>query len=254
MNNTFYVIPKDSDVKHYGVLGMKWGVRRYQNADGSLTAAGQRRYKQAETKIHRASRVAVRGAIGSLLGGPVGAALGIASGYYDDAKKQNKRHLERDMTKMQQDRLRDADKKNINYLTPESKMARSLYTTVKPNASAKEIQGALHKSFHDAKRNNNIEDAFSIAAGIGAMAIPILLKAKDLKDSYDSVKNAERATENIKNWSKNFNAKDYVNFNFGNYARDNSSNINYGRAYTEQQARDYYGIDISRLKSAGGDF
>jgi len=29
---------------HHGIKGMKWGVRRYQNADGSLTAAGRRRY------------------------------------------------------------------------------------------------------------------------------------------------------------------------------------------------------------------
>ena len=29
---------------HHGILGMKWGVRRYQNYDGSLTAAGQKRY------------------------------------------------------------------------------------------------------------------------------------------------------------------------------------------------------------------
>ena len=34
----------DSELKHWGILGMKWGVRRYQNADGSLTAAGRKRY------------------------------------------------------------------------------------------------------------------------------------------------------------------------------------------------------------------
>lgn len=29
---------------HHGILGMKWGVRRYQNQDGSLTSAGKERY------------------------------------------------------------------------------------------------------------------------------------------------------------------------------------------------------------------
>ena len=33
---------------HHGIKGMKWGVRRYQNADGSRTAAGKRRYKTSE--------------------------------------------------------------------------------------------------------------------------------------------------------------------------------------------------------------
>lgn len=29
---------------HYGIKGMKWGVRRYQNEDGTLTSSGKKRY------------------------------------------------------------------------------------------------------------------------------------------------------------------------------------------------------------------
>jgi hypothetical protein len=35
-------------LKHYGILGMEWGVRRYQNKDGSLTPAGKKRYYNAD--------------------------------------------------------------------------------------------------------------------------------------------------------------------------------------------------------------
>lgn len=34
---------------HWGVKGMKWGVRRYQNSDGALTEAGKRRYNREST-------------------------------------------------------------------------------------------------------------------------------------------------------------------------------------------------------------
>ncbi len=33
-------------LEHHGIKGQKWGVRRYQNEDGSLTAAGRRKEKR----------------------------------------------------------------------------------------------------------------------------------------------------------------------------------------------------------------
>lgn len=38
----------EDELRHWGIKGMKWGVRRYQNADGTLTAAGKKRYSSSE--------------------------------------------------------------------------------------------------------------------------------------------------------------------------------------------------------------
>ena len=41
----------DNELMHHGILGMKWGVRRYQNKDGSLTPAGKKKAK-SEIPLH----------------------------------------------------------------------------------------------------------------------------------------------------------------------------------------------------------
>lgn len=43
MNNTY--------LQHHGILGMRWGVRRFQNPDGSLTKAGMRRYSDGNKLV-----------------------------------------------------------------------------------------------------------------------------------------------------------------------------------------------------------
>lgn len=59
-NNTYA-----NELQHWGIKGQKWGRRRYQNPDGSLTAEGKKRYnaevaklKEEEAKIKAAEKVA----------------------------------------------------------------------------------------------------------------------------------------------------------------------------------------------------
>lgn len=43
----------ETDLYHHGIKGQKWGVRRYQNEDGSLTPAGEKRYYGAANAAQR---------------------------------------------------------------------------------------------------------------------------------------------------------------------------------------------------------
>ena len=46
----------DDSLAHYGVKGMKWGVRRYQNKDGSYTNAGKHRRRSQNSSDYEETR------------------------------------------------------------------------------------------------------------------------------------------------------------------------------------------------------
>lgn len=46
----------DNVMQHHGIKGQKWGVRRFQNADGSLTTAGKQRASEAKKRTDSKNR------------------------------------------------------------------------------------------------------------------------------------------------------------------------------------------------------
>lgn len=51
------------ELYHHGILGMKWGIRRYQNTDGSLTPSGEKRARKLKKEFRQLTGRKLKGNI-----------------------------------------------------------------------------------------------------------------------------------------------------------------------------------------------
>lgn len=96
-----------NELYHYGIKGMKWGVRRYENDDGSLTEAGKKRYAKKEQRKERAKKI----------GKTLGLTAAAAAALYGGSKIYKKNRLPEDLRAIKKQRLKDL--RNRSKLTTE---------------------------------------------------------------------------------------------------------------------------------------
>lgn len=152
-------------IKHHGIKGMKWGVRRFQNADGSLTAKGKQRYGDKdnfEKQYHEDVKKKISG---------VKSSIGKASGAVDKAKdindkmvkKANADQIKKDVSKMSDQELQ----KIVNRLNMEER-----YKQVMNSRAAEEGKN----------RVGQILEYAGTALAVGASAATLLIQIQELKN------------------------------------------------------------------------
>lgn len=186
---------RDDDLYHWGIKGMKWGVRRYQNPDGSLTAAGKKRYTNPDGSLNEKGKKKFGDSVKS------------------DAETP-KRKTAKDMTDEELDKAiaRARKEDEYNRLRPEPKeeikdsnykklMTKVVNEMIVP-AVIQSGRNALQKAL-DKQANDLLKDKIDPNSVAGLTAMRDKLK---LKDEIEKLKN--KSGENI-NWDNMLKKQQY---------------------------------------------
>ena len=139
------------ELKHYGIKGMKWGVRRFQNSDGSLTADGKKRYsgdnlKDIQKQVNQGKNVDD----------------GVKKTKAKAAEKRTEKKIKDDLSQMSDKELRDI----VNRLNMEERYMQVM--------KSRDVQVGKSKA-------DKILDYAGTALTIGSSALSIMIAIKELQ-------------------------------------------------------------------------
>lgn len=98
------MICTDDYLMHHGILGQKWGVRRFQNKDGSLTAQGKAKYR-TDSVVGNVGRALTNSSLGQRIWG-----VGVNKGFRQDLKEINTAYKDK-KNQLKNDSKLDSDKR-----------------------------------------------------------------------------------------------------------------------------------------------